>query len=167
MARAEKRLDAFYSVVTMLYNAGMISLSTSLSIRKPTVLFLKNVAQTPTLMAWDDYKLAHGIGNGKTIKLVSFCWVFCVKVQRESGQEWRRTARQDTHQARHAATPHPLVRILFPLVADPCLSCKRTIPGTSGIIQLVLVLTYNQILIDPPQGGGTFRRGQISKGYSH
>ena len=52
----------------MLYNAGMISLSESLSNRKPAVL-LENLAQTPTtLMAWGDYKLAHGIRNVNTKK---------------------------------------------------------------------------------------------------
>ncbi|KAM3576428.1 hypothetical protein VYU27_001778 [Nannochloropsis oceanica] len=55
----------------MLYNAGMISLSDSLSNRKPAAL-LKNLAQTPTTqMAWGNYKLVHGIGNVKTIKNVT------------------------------------------------------------------------------------------------
>ena len=55
----------------MLHNAGFLSLSESLTNKKPTGLLLKNLAQAPErLTAWGDYKLAHGIGNGRTIPWV-------------------------------------------------------------------------------------------------
>ena len=55
----------------MLHNAGFLSLSESLTNKKPTGLLLKNLAQaSERLTAWGNYKLAHGIGNGRTIPWV-------------------------------------------------------------------------------------------------
>jgi len=65
--RADKRAAAYNVVNKMLHDADIIPLPDSLKNQKPTLRLLKELALR-TQIAWNNYKLVYGIGDGRIIR---------------------------------------------------------------------------------------------------
>jgi len=103
--------------------------------------------------------------------IVNACWVFCLQKWRENGPKRKKKSDEQRGKipARQGTSLHHTHWFVFSFLSLRIRAChaKKQLPGVVTSSNSSLLLTYSNFLIVPPRVGGTFRRWQISEGYSY